>query len=97
MSYRQYDLSNLLGSDLKETPNRFPAGPRIVVALKHFELVALDQIFPREQRRGDFLLFDQATQALRMDSELARRLNQVEIVVKRGSHRHLHSRFQPAG
>jgi hypothetical protein len=68
---------------LKEPPDRLAAGARIVVRLEHLEFVALDQVLAREELGRDLAVLDQPAQALRMDAEHPRRLDEVQEVVKR--------------
>ena len=68
---------------LQETADPLAPRPRVVVGLEHLQLVALDEILPREEPGRDFLLLDQPPQALGVDLEFPRRLNEVQVVVER--------------
>src|SRR5690606_33890453 len=52
--------------------------------LEDVQLVALDQVLPGEQRRGDTSLLDQAAQALGMNPQFPGCLDQVEVIIKGG-------------
>src|SRR6185312_16022881 len=80
--------ANRYAATLEQAADGFAAGARIVVAFEHFEFVALDKVLAREEGGGDFLLFDQAPEALGMDSQFAGGLHQVQVVFKRRSDRH---------
>src|SRR5690606_18005403 len=72
------------GRLLEEPADRLAARARVVARLEDVEFVALDEVLPGEQGRGDAALLDQTPQALRVNAKLAGGLNQIQVVVERG-------------
>jgi len=74
-------------SPLQQASYRLAPGPRVVVALEHLELVALDEVFPGEENGRDLLLLYKAAEGLRVNAKQAGGLDEVKIVLERtGDH-----------
>ena len=68
---------------LEEPTNWLPTRAPVVVGLKHFELISLDEILAAEQDCRDLLLFNQAAQTLGVYAEYAGGLDKVQVVFER--------------
>ena len=68
---------------LEEPTNWLATRAPVVVGLKHFELISLDEILAAEQDCRDLLLFNQTAQTLGVYAEYAGGLDKVQVVFER--------------